>query len=114
MSDTNPSNADELIGAIADLLRNYQGAAGTNGTAAISAQPPTIHQAMLPLENSRTEPWHGATGFGPTTNMTPNGELAAKMQWLANNLPGGISMRQLVLDATEKYVNELIAKHYRP
>nr|WP_315256601.1 hypothetical protein [uncultured Duganella sp.] len=78
------------------------------------AVPPIRVPAQQQPASSTPAPWDGLTGPGPATNMTPTAELAAKMQWLASNLPGGISMRQLVLDATEKYVNELLAIHYKP
>ena len=93
---------------MADLLVKYKEGAETRAAAALT--PPK--SALGPTYDT-PPPWAGATGKGPTTNMTPDGELAAKMAWIAKNMPGGISMRQLVLDATEKYVNELIALHYK-
>jgi len=106
MTDHIPTNADELINAIAGLVRNYQHATEARA-------PAPVVPAPSPRDHGVPAPWEGLTGFGPTTNMQPTAELAAKMQWLASNLPGGISMRQLVVDATEKYVNELIEQHYR-
>lgn len=112
MTDTNPNSADELIGAIADLVLKYKTPIGKPDAAHV-VNNRMAEQAALPFIDDSHAPWKGLTGYGPGTNMTPSAELAAKMQWVASNLPGGISMRQLVLDATEKYVNELIAKHYK-
>jgi hypothetical protein len=106
MNDHIPANADDLIAAIAELVRKYQ-QAGEVRAPAPDAPPPLRHY-------DGPAPWEGLTGLGPTTNMQPTAELGAKMLWLSKNMPGGISMRQLVVDATEKYVNELLALHYKP
>jgi hypothetical protein len=110
MNATEPTTADELVMAVAELFVKYHQAKAASATPA-PRDDSEQHQPPLFVDDS-SAPWYGLTGSGPTTNMTPSAELGAKMQWLASNLPGGISMRQLVLDATEKYVNELIAMHY--
>lgn len=109
MNDHIPANADDLIAAIAELLRKYQQAGEVAASAPVLLAPPPPSR-----NDGAPAPWEGLNGFGPTTNMQPTAELGAKMLWLSKNMPGGISMRQLVVDATEKYVNELLALHYNP
>jgi hypothetical protein len=60
-------------------------------------------------------PWAGASvKFTHPFPLRLSDELHLKLAYLAERLPGRMSMQRLIIAATEPFVDELLAKHYPP
>ena len=47
-------------------------------------------------------------------NLRPSMRLHAKIKWVSDNVPKHKSLHEVAIKAVEAYVNEQIAKHYKP
>lgn len=121
MTAQTPRTAEEFMSALSGLIDAYNRHRSVGdvedarrGQVVTAATDPTrAPAAALEAKESHSPPWHGLAGEGPGVNLAPSAELYAKMQWVGKNVPGGMSMRGLVLAATEEYVAKLITMHYK-
>ena len=110
------NTVEALLAALSELIQDFkasQDQAVIDIGAFVSTETINVPADVPVFQNSNAAPWDGLVGDGPGVNLAPSAELYAKMQWIGKNVPSGMSMRGLLLVATEEYVAKQIAVHYK-
>jgi outer membrane biosynthesis protein TonB len=61
----------------------------------------------------KAKPWESASETPKGLNFQPDAALHAKMNWVCNNVPGGMSRLRILREGALMLCDALIAKHYK-